>query len=278
MNETRIDILLAAYNGEQFLKEQIDSILNQTYKDWRLLIRDDGSTDGTIQIIKSYAAKYPDKIRLVEDNLGNLGVGQNFGRLLELCQAEYIMFCDQDDVWLPGKLEKTFSKMKETEKLYPDTPILVFSDLKIVDENLKVIADSLHSYHKIDPIKESLLKNLIFHSFVTGSTIMMNKKLRDISIPIPQFSRMHDWWVALNAANSGKIFYIHAATVLYRQHPKNVVGSKKTAMTPSVFILKLKRFFRDFGKDCKTARQFSPNTSTIKFLLKQIQFSIQRRI
>lgn len=278
MNETRIDILLAAYNGERFLKEQIDSILSQTYKDWHLLIRDDGSTDATIQIIKSYAAKYPDKIRFVEDNLGNLGVGQNFGRLLELCESEYIMFCDQDDVWLPEKIEKTFSKVKEAEKSYPDTPVLVFTDLKIVDENLKVIADSLHSYHKIDPVKESLLKNLIFHSFVTGSTIMINKKLRDISIPVPQFSRMHDWWVALNAAKNGKIIYIPQATVLYRQHPKNVVGSKKTAMTPSVFIWKLKRFFRDFGRDCKTARQFLPNTSTIKFLLKQIQFSIQRRI
>ncbi len=273
-----IDILLAAFNGEKFIKEQIDSILNQTCRDWQLLIRDDGSTDATVQIIKSYTGKFPDKIWLIEDNLGNLGTGHNFGRLLEQAESEYIMFSDQDDFWLPEKIELTLNKMKEAERLNPGEPLLVFTDLKIVDENLNLIADSLWSYHKINPQEGSRLENLVFRDIVTGCTIMINKKLREISVPIPDFSRLHDWWITLKAAKYGKIFILPQATILYRQHSANVSGTRKKTMTPSVFIKKLKRFFKESQKDYKTAKQFRPDINPIKFVLKELQISIQRRI
>jgi len=273
-----IDVLLATYNGEKFLKEQIDSILKQSFKDRQMLIRDDGSTDSTVEIIKSYVNKYPDKIKLIEDNLGNLGVGRNFGTLLEHSQSQYSMFCDQDDVWLPEKIELTLNKMKEAENLHPDLPILVFTDLTIVDENLNVIAKSLWSYHKINPQKASLLKNLAYRSAVTGCTIMINKRAREISLPIPEVSRVHDWWVALNTAKYGKIVYLSQPTVLYRQHPKNVVGTLKKSMTPSVFVQKLKNFFSRFGRDYKTSKKICPNVNIVVFLLKNLQNSIQRKI
>ena len=273
-----IEVLLATYNGERFLKEQVDSILKQSCKDWRLLIRDDGSTDTTIQIIKSYVEKNPDKIRLTEDNLGNLGVAQNFGRLLEISESEYIMFCDQDDVWLPKKMELTLNKMKESEYLYPETAILVFTDLKVVDENLNIIAESLWSHHKINPQNGSLLKNLIYCNVVTGCTVMINRKVKDFIFPIPEYVRTHDRWISLIAAKYGRIFFVPAATILYRQHSANVIGSKKEPMTPAVFMKKLKRFLKESGNDYKIAKKIWPKTNPLKYLLKNLQYSIERRI
>jgi glycosyltransferase involved in cell wall biosynthesis len=272
-----IDILLAAYNGEKFLKEQVESVLSQTCKDWQLLIRDDGSTDATVQIIKSYIKKYPDKIRLIEDNLGNLGVGHNFGTILQYSKSEYIMFCDQDDVWLPEKIQLTFNKMKEAQKLYPDTPILVFTDLTIVDEDLGIIAESLWSYHKVDPQKGSLLENIIYCNIITGCTIMINKNTKELMIPFPEYVRLHDWWAALKAAKYGKIFYITDSTILYRQHSANVIGTRKEAMTPSVFIRKLKRFIRNYSNDYKTIRQISPSANLMTFFYRNLCNSIDRR-
>jgi len=111
-----IDILLSTYNGEQYLRNQIESIINQTYKNWRLLIRDDGSQDKTIEILEYYLRKHKDKIVLIEDGQKHLGASKSFFRLLGYSDAKYIMFCDQDDVWLPYKIEKTYNKMKELEK------------------------------------------------------------------------------------------------------------------------------------------------------------------
>ena len=273
-----IDILLAAYNGEKFLKEQVDSIFSQTCKNWQLLIRDDGSTDATIQIIKSYIEKYPDKIRLIEDNLGNLGVAQNFGTILQQSKSEYIMFCDQDDVWLPEKIELTLNKMKESENLYPDIPILIFTDLKVVDENLNIIAESLWSHHKIDPQRGSLLKNLTYCNIVTGCTVMINRKVKEFIFPIPEYVRIHDRWIALIVAKYGKLFLIPAATILYRQHPANVIGSKKEPMTLAVFMKKLKRFLKESRNDYKIAKKIWPKTNPLKYLIKSLLNSIQRRI
>jgi glycosyltransferase involved in cell wall biosynthesis len=272
-----IDILLATYNGERFLKEQIDSILNQTCKDWQLLIRDDGSTDATVQIINSYIKKYPDKIRLIEDNLGNLGIGHNFGTILQHSKSEYIMFCDQDDVWLPEKIELSLNKMKEAQKLYPNTPILIYTDLTIVDENLKIIAESLWSYHKIDPQKDGLLKNLIYRDIVTGCTVMINKEAKKIVLPIPEYVRVHDWWIALNVVKYGKIFYIPAATILYRQHSGNVIGTTLKAMTVSRFIEQMKKFPKLFLNDYRLVKRIYPQVNPILLLLSYLSQSIRRR-
>ena len=108
--QEKVDILLATYNGERFLQKQIDSILQQTYSNFTIYIRDDGSKDGTIKIIKDYAQKYPNKILFIEDILGNLGVTQNFNELMKYSSANYIAFSDQDDIWLPQKIEKSFDR------------------------------------------------------------------------------------------------------------------------------------------------------------------------
>lgn len=227
-NNPTINILLATYNGEKYIEEQIDSVLAQTYKNWNIIVRDDRSTDKTVEILKKYAKKYSNKIRLIQDEDGNLGATHNFTRLLGYAQEDYIMFCDQDDVWLPQKIEITFKKLQGIEKEYGNNfPLLIHTDLKVVDENLDIISDSFWKYQKLNPQKGRSLNRLLIQNVVTGSTMMINKILRDLSMPIPQESVMHDWWIALVASSFGKIAYIPIPTVLYRQYGTNVIGAKK---------------------------------------------------
>ena len=138
-----IAILMSTYNGERYLREQIDSLLSQTNKDWILYIRDDGSTDGTVLIVKEYEREYPYKIVLLEDGLGNLGSGCSFMQLLSSVNSDYYMFCDQDDVWLSDKIEKTYLKLRTMESEDIGKSVVVFTDLYIVDKSLNIISNSL---------------------------------------------------------------------------------------------------------------------------------------
>src|SRR4030043_545994 len=190
-----IDILLTTYNGEKYLSQQIDSIIAQPCKDWQLLVRDDLSTDNTVNIIKNHTRRYPDKIRLIEDNK-HLGLVRNFEALLKSAQSEYIMFCDQDDVWLPNKVELTLNAMKEAEQTWPNTPLLVHTDLKVVDETLTPITESFWRLHGISPESDCRLKKIIYRNIVTGCTAMINKKAKEISMPFPPEANIHDWWIA----------------------------------------------------------------------------------
>ncbi|MBN1456411.1 MAG: glycosyltransferase family 2 protein [Sedimentisphaerales bacterium] len=249
MSDKSIDILLATCNGRKYLNEQIDSILAQSNQDWMLLVRDDASDDGTINIIQDYVAKYPDRIKLIENDGCRLGACLNFQRLLENSNAEYIMFCDQDDVWLPKKIEATFDLMKAAEKTLPDKPILVHSDLKVVDYRLKTIADSMWRYQGNLPLNGNKVSSVMLQNVATGCTIMINKKAKTVSTPIPPEAIMHDWWIAINVAKHGKIVYLTDQLVLYRQHSNNTVGAKN-----SLFSLK-KRVTAHY----KMIKKYDPN-------------------
>jgi len=222
-----IDILLATYNGEKYLNEQIDSIFSQTSQDWRLWIRDDGSLDKTKEILADYRNQYPDKVRIIEDSNGQLGCNGNFRRLLHASSGEYIMFCDQDDVWLPNKIDWKLKKMRQMEEQFGgDKPLLVFSDLKVVDNSLNVINESYWNYSGKDPKKTSF--NYLLSDFVCpGCSLLFNKKLREISIDRSGEGTMHDWWVAVHASIFGHIAFIDTPTSFYRQHGENVFGIKR---------------------------------------------------
>lgn len=218
-----IDILLATYNGEKFIKEQIDSLFSQSLTDWHLYINDDNSTDNTFEILKEYQGKYPDKITLSKSS-SPLGAKGNFFKLIEFSKSEYIMFCDQDDVWHSDKIEKTFKKMLETENGNTDVPVLVHTDLCVVDENLNTINPS---YFKLSRIKnETALNRAIVQNCVTGCTIMVNKALLKLAGDTNENVIMHDWWLYLIASAFGKIEFLNEATIKYRQHSKNEVGAK----------------------------------------------------
>lgn len=220
-----IDILLGTYNGEHYLRQQVESLLAQTITDWRLLIRDDGSQDATPSIISEYAAQYPGKILQVKDDAGNLGVAQNFGRLMEASEASYVMFCDQDDRWYPDKIALTLNAMKEMEAQYgKDVPLMVHSDARLVDENMQPTHPSFHRALSHDMEHIALAHELVQNT-AHGCTMMMNRPLIQRTLPMPEQARMHDMWVHLLALALGHSMYLDVATLDYRQHGKNVIGA-----------------------------------------------------
>ena len=181
--EKTIDILMATYNGEKYLKEQIDSILNQTYKNINLIIADDCSKDSTREILKEYEKK--DKRVKVFYQEKNLGCVKNFEFLLNQVKSEIFMLSDQDDVWLPEKVEKTYQKLEN------ENADLAFCDLEVVDKNLKTIYPSFNDFMKLSrKIKKYInsYKLNYLYCCVTGCTLMMKKKW--ISTRIPKLLQM----------------------------------------------------------------------------------------
>ena len=218
----KIFILLSTYNGEKYLKEQLDSLFSQNYKDFKLIVRDDGSTDRTKEILNSY------DIELLS-SCENLGVKKSFETLLEYAyensDAKYFMFCDQDDVWNEDKIEKTLNQMNEMEKLYKNTPILVHTDLEVVDENLHTINPSFMKLQNLNE-KKNRLNNLLIQNTITGCTVMINRDLAKLCLPMSSNAIVHDWWVGLVASYFGKIGYVDDSTIKYRQHTSNTIGAK----------------------------------------------------
>lgn len=234
-----ITILMATYNGERYLRQQMDSLLAQTVQDFVVFICDDCSTDRTLSILKEYEALYPERIKVNQrkENSGN--AWKNFMDMMIGQKDEYMMLCDQDDIWLPDKIEVTLQKMKEMECCYgKEMPLLVHTDLKIVDENLQVISDSLIRMLNADYSKTKLHQQIVQNT-LTGCTVMYNRALAEYILKKPSYMVMHDWWLMLIASAFGKIDYVHKATILYRQHEKNVVGTKNMK---SPFVM-LKLFF-----------------------------------
>jgi len=219
----RVDILLATYNGEKYIQEQLDSIFNQSYKNLRVIVRDDGSTDATLDIVKRY------DVEIIESS-ENLGAKMSFESLLEYAlnrsNSRYFMFADQDDVWRSDKIAKSIDRMKviEREQEKP-TPILIHSNLHVVDESLNLIHNSFWHYSHIDPNYNSF-NRLLIQNTVTGCTMLLNRELAYLALPIANEAIMHDWWIALVASKFGKIGILNEATMDYRQHANNDTGAK----------------------------------------------------
>lgn len=222
-----IAILLATYQGEDFLREQIDSILKQSYEKWELFIHDDGSKDKTVLILQEYIKKYPHKMHLL-DGPKTGGAKSNFMYLLNNVSAPYLMFCDQDDVWLENKIDLTFQTMLDMEDNRPYKPVLVFTELQIVDQDLNTIAERMSKYQQLNP-KRIRYKDLIIQNVISGCTVMINHalQLRVLECVNPDAIIMHDWWCALVAAYFGSVAFIESPLILYRQHGNNSVGAKK---------------------------------------------------
>lgn len=213
MQET-IAILMATYNGQKYLKQQIESVINQTYENIKIFISDDGSNDSTLDIIKGFQKK-DDRIYLeYSEHSGACG---NFKKLLNNHKDfKYIMFCDQDDVWETTKIEKTYEKMINCEKENPELPILVYCKKLFVDEELKKLNYEEKNY-------QDDLKTLLCQPHIYGCTMMMNRYLIE-RVEIPNYATMHDHWISLVAAREGKIVRLEEELIYYRQHSNNVTG------------------------------------------------------
>ena len=222
-----ISILLASYNGEKYIAEQIQSVLSQTVQDFKLLINDDRSTDSTFAIILEYAQRCPEKIFVSKNRKNTGGAKHNFLKMIIEHKDDYIMLCDQDDVWLPDKVQKSLDEIRAMEQKHgTNTPILVHSDLKVVDANLNVISLSYEKMANTSFAKRSL-NNLLTMNIAAGCTAMYNRALAGLIASEPDYFVIHDWWLALTASAFGRIGTIHEPTILYRQHGNNDIGAKK---------------------------------------------------
>lgn len=220
-----IDILLATYNGGRFLREQLDSLLNQTERDFRVLIQDDGSTDDTASILNTYATEQSDNVLLIDGPAHEKSPKGNFMSLLHESNADYIMFCDQDDIWDEDKIAITLSRMREGERLSGTAcPLLVHTDLRVVGADLAPIAPSFIRYQKLDG--DPKLSRLLAQNSVTGCAMMINRALAELMKKAPaEAMLMHDWWAALCAASMGHILFVDRPSISYRQHGKNQLGA-----------------------------------------------------
>lgn len=235
-----IEILLATYNGESYLDEQLQSILAQDTQAWHLTVSDDASTDKTSDILDEYVQNYPDKITRVYSGRRFGCARDHFFWLMSQCNAQYMQFSDQDDVWHPDKVRLLQEALEKAEREHgTQVPMLVFSDQTVVDQELQPIAPSLMQMQQQNP-KATDYRNILFQNIVTGCTMGINRVLADLAgkCPNPAQTIMHDWWLALVAAKFGQLIYVPQSTIEYRQHRKNSVGAKDTRSF-SYFVYKI---------------------------------------
>ncbi|WP_082893483.1 glycosyltransferase family 2 protein [Rufibacter ruber] len=227
MTTPLVSIAMATYNGEKFLEEQLASIFNQTHPNLEVVVCDDISTDRTIDILQQYALTHNLKYTV---NRERLGVVQNFSNAISMASGDYVALADQDDVWLPTKIENSLQKLLLLERQSsPLTPALVFTDLQVVDEQLQPLYPSYWEFMKLNP-SNWYLNRILVENVMTGCTALMNKPLLEIALPIPNQALMHDTWLLLTAASFGKVSFLQERTVLYRQHPQNVVGARQSSL------------------------------------------------
>ena len=269
---------MAAYNGQNYIAEQIESILSQTEQNWGLVIQDDCSSDGTYAIAKNYARQYPKRIHAVRRQTPSGSAQNNFFSMLRFASdSEYIMFCDDDDVWLPEKIHVTLSEMQNLEKRYGfDKPLLVHTDLRVTDSSLNIISESMMNTQKLDPERNDL-NRLLVQNIVTGNTMMINGSLLTLTTKysLPEHAVMHDWWLALVASALGKIGFVTEGTVLYRQHTNNQIGAQN-ARSLQYNVLPLldgAGVERSLNKTYKQAEEFLAHFGT---LLKENQIQLLR--
>jgi glycosyltransferase involved in cell wall biosynthesis len=227
--KSRVVILLATYNGAKHISELLDSLLSQTYKDFVIVAHDDGSQDGTVEILKKYESQYCDFLYILDDGISCGGAKNNFAHLLSSVEFDYGFFCDQDDVWKEDKVSRFIKLLDGHDN---NIPCVVYSDLIVVDESLNVISPSMWSYQNTGTYVTSNIKFLGCRNSVTGCSMAFNYSAAKLfNCSDSNSVVMHDWWMALLVlSNNGIILPIEAGLTLYRQHDSNEVGAENFSL------------------------------------------------
>lgn len=237
--EKKVAVLLSTYNGEKYLKEQLDSILNQTYPNIEIVVRDDGSKDGTVALIEEYQKKHENIILKAEENIGFI---QSFFALLNMTEADFYAFCDQDDIWLENKIELA---VKDLEKGDADKPNLAFGNSDYYDENMNLIKLG-------EKNKTYSFLNSLYECVSQGMTMTINHKAKEMILQnIPEKCLFHDWWTYMICSGQGEIFYENETVVKYRRFQKNATAEGQSAL--KVLLWRIKNLFSQDGmKDIRT--------------------------
>ncbi len=225
------DILLAAFNGTKYGPALLDSLLAQTNQNFNLLVRDDGSTDDTVAMLENYRPKFGGRMVVVGGGVPTGSAQGNFSILMQHSQADYVMFADIDDVWLPEKVDVTLRLLSEAEDGRVDVPVFVFTDVVPVNAELKPLSDSYWKYKKIDPkISQALNQSLVCPPML-GCASGVNRALLQRITPVPAGVTGHDWWGLLVASTFGNVRYSSERTMLYRLHGSNQSNQKEVSFT-----------------------------------------------
>jgi len=244
-NNRNIAILLGVYNAEKYILEQLNSIMNQSYKDFTLYIRDDASSDSTLSKIIEFAQNYSN-IKIINDSLGNLGCNGNYFHLLSLVDSNYYMFCNADDFWADNKIELSMKEMEEAERKHINSPIIVHTDLAVTDENLNILHESLWKFNNLDPKGIDSFNKIGVCNTVAGATMLFNPKVKEITFPVNNFAPFFDHWMSLQTRkHNGIIIPVYRPLVYYRQIGTNLaainLGEKNTI---SYKIKNIKEIFK----------------------------------
>lgn len=279
MQHPLVEILMATYNGVCYLAAQIDSIVGQSYPNWKLIIHDDGSDDETIELAASYASRFPGHIVILNDGLTFGDARSNFAHLMAHASANYIMLADQDDVWLPNKIQNSMRSLLEQETLWGiNTPLAIFTDLAVVDERLNVVAPSFWAFQNIQPDRlANSIQDLAVRNCITGCTLLMNKSALRVCLPVLPVAVMHDWWCGLKVLQAnGKLIPLPEATVQYRQHSGNVVGATRWGWAGVLHKIVQHRQYRgQFLANYRMARHFLPGINVVSFFIRKLMLAIR---
>lgn len=232
----KVAIIMATFNGEKFIRDQLDSLITQTFQDWDLYVRDDCSSDETIKILDEYAKK-DQRIKIVRDAKGRLKACQNFSQAMRSVNSnnyDYFMFCDQDDKWKNNKIEASVEALKKLEENYKDDFLFSYGTLQLTNEDGVFLNISPPNFSSSPTMGKIIAQNYIY-----GCTLSINRKLFSEINVIPEAAENHDYWIALVAMfKNAKSFYIREPLIYYRQHDSNVSGNYKNAN----FSNRVKRF------------------------------------
>lgn len=251
MNKKKIGIIMATYNGEKYLREQLDSIIDQTYNDWFLFVSDDNSTDGTNKILLEYKKKYKEKIFIYSNNTDSHGAKDNFANCFALANGcDYYMLCDQDDVWEQNKIEVMVDFIERYDN---STPILVYSDCYLADHNLNIINESFTKYLNKYLPKKNIKKHVLLENYFPGCSVLFNSELKQKISVIPKEAEMHDWWITIVAALFGNIYFLDKPLHYYRQHSNNTIGANNKENNS--FLIRIKKVL-NYKKNIHTWRLY----------------------
>ena len=267
-------ILLATYNGVAYLQEQLYSLMDQSYSDYTLYIHDDNSTDETSAIIKKFQNKYASKIHYLDDDLTFKTAAGNFNYLLQKIDADYFMFCDQDDIWFNKKIERTLNAMRALEEKHHDQPCMIFSDLEVVDEQGKTIAGSLWKSQKLSPQLIYDTKAILALNVVTGCTVMINNKAKAVISPMPTHDIEHDHWIAIHISKYGYSAFIDTPLMKYRQHSSNTLGANNGGL--AYLYMKTKKIMHNRALFTKKYSHFNFTVSLFEIVLTKIRLNLYR--
>ncbi len=265
-NKPLVTIIMATRNGEAFLEDQLLSIVNQSYKKVELLIADDCSTDRSYEILSRYVQKY--KWINLHQNREHLGLVKNFEKLLESAQGDYIAFCDQDDIWRGDKILEAVEILQNENN---SMPLMFHSDLEVTNEKMKIISPSYFKMRSYRFGSGKQLDAIVGRCGVMGNTMVINQKLKSITLPFPDGLKAHDYWIALINELYGKRLTSSDTLVRYRLH--------RTNSSNTLNSIKRKRSVISFlSRDKINLPYFAINREkTLKTMLKQFQIEEEEK-